>query len=316
MKSLYDYLNESLLQHIALELKDLDPIYEKYGEYDGLEELTNYIENRLLNERKSFIIKFDDVKSIINIVFDELEINFKNEGEYAGYDFEKTSDISEETNRFYYAKINVEFSLDDKYKHSYSLNSILEHELMHLYNDYKVHQLGLETFDDLFNTTLYKTSRIFNAHDKPYTIRELRRSLYLFNEYEKNAFIAQLCNEIKEIKKSYSPENYIDASKVYNMIKSLDIYKSYMNIGVFINRFYNGDLTKKEKENIVNEWRELHKEDKNLSIEKIFKKLKKSFIKTKNKIETIIPKKIAEELGYYKNYGCTDGECMTNLNIN
>jgi len=47
MKNIEEYLKESLLQHIALELKKQDIIYEKYGEYDGCEELTNYIIEQL-----------------------------------------------------------------------------------------------------------------------------------------------------------------------------------------------------------------------------------------------------------------------------
>ena len=310
MKSLQEYLEESLLQHIALELKDLDPIYEKYGEYDGLKELANYIEKRLVDDKQSFKIQYDEVSNIENIVFDELEIEFKNEGEYAAYKVEETKQISNITKHFEYIKIEIYYSLTEKH-HKNSLNSIIEHELVHLFNDYKIQCLGFKTFLDLFNTTLYKQSKNFNTHNKPLEVRELRRALYLFNEYEKNAFIAQLCNEIREIKKTYSPKNYIDATKMYDMITNLDIYKSYMNIGIFINRFYNNDLTKKEKENIVKEWNELYENKNNLTIEQIFKKLKQSFIKTKNKIESIIPKKIAEELDYYSCY--MDGECISNL---
>ena len=43
MKTLQEFLKESLLQHIALELKNEDIIYERYGVYDGCNELINFI---------------------------------------------------------------------------------------------------------------------------------------------------------------------------------------------------------------------------------------------------------------------------------
>ena len=45
MKSLVEYINDSMLKHIAIELKDYDIIYEKYGEYNGCDELATYITN-------------------------------------------------------------------------------------------------------------------------------------------------------------------------------------------------------------------------------------------------------------------------------
>ena len=115
------------------------------------------------------------------------------------------------------------------------------------------------------------------------------------NEYEKNAFISQLCSEIRELKASdeYYRNGKLDANKIYNMIQQLDIYKAYMNIGNFINDYDNDALTRNEKEIIIDEWKNIYNED--LTLEQIFKKLKQKFIRTKQKIESIIPKKIVEE---------------------
>ena len=77
------------------------------------------------------------------------------------------------------------------------------------------------------------------------------------------------------------------------MIQQLDIYKAYMNIGNFINDYDNDALTRNEKEIIIDEWKNIYNED--LTLEQIFKKLKQKFIRTKQKIESIIPKKIVEE---------------------
>ena len=43
MKSLVEYINDSMLKHIAIELKDYDIIYEKYGEYNGCNELALHL---------------------------------------------------------------------------------------------------------------------------------------------------------------------------------------------------------------------------------------------------------------------------------
>ena len=126
----------------------------------------------------------------------------------------------------------------------------------------------------------------------------MQNALYLFNEYEKNAFISQLCAEIREIKESdiYYKNGKLDANLVYSMVKKLPIYTAYMNIGNFINDYDNDVLTKNERQDIINEWNRIYNE--NLTIDQIFKKLKKQFIKTKQKIESIVPKKINEAFNF------------------
>lgn len=47
MKTLTEYIKESILKHIAIELYDTDIIYEKYGLYDGCSELAKYIINKM-----------------------------------------------------------------------------------------------------------------------------------------------------------------------------------------------------------------------------------------------------------------------------
>lgn len=291
-----EYLKESLLHHIALELKELDPIYEKYGEYDGCNELASYIENRCKDNENvnNIIIKYDEVKHIDNVVFDSLEIEIiKDNNVNASYVADSTKGIDENTKRFKYCKIVLYF--DDIFSLN-KIHSIIEHELMHLFTDYKLQQSGLKSFLDIFkNDEVYKKSREFIKR-KPLEQREINRALYMFNEYEKNAFMAQLMDEINELKKSYS-DNSIDATKMYHMVQSLDIYKAYMQIGDFIRRYDNDNLTRREKENIVIEWENVF--NKTESLDSIFKQLKRKFIKTKNKIESLIPKKIAESVGYY-----------------
>ena len=188
MKTLEEYIEESLFKHIAIELKNEDIIYEKYGEYEGCYELAKYIANKL-NENKSDIdIYYDDVKDIDNIVFDHLHINYSNIGNYGDYVVEKTGELSS-TNRISYVEMNI---YDDLKNHQRTI-SIIEHELTHIFNDYKLYQKGLKTFLDLFSNVAYERSKEFNSDRYKFSVREFKRAIYLLNEYEKNAFIAQLC---------------------------------------------------------------------------------------------------------------------------
>lgn len=317
MRNITSYLEESLLKHIALEFKNDDIIYEKYGEYDGCEELSEYIYQKLKdNNFKSIEINHEEVKNIDNIVFDKLYIMFKESDEDiinyripSKYDkqilidngfnenYKEYSIIDKNTNRFKYCLIVLYTTSFRNTK----IKSILNHELNHMFADYNIQIHGLKTFFDLFNNESYKRTKEYNQHKHPLRASQLENALYLMNEYEKNAFISQLCLEIREIKESdkYYRDGKLDANKVYYMVQQLDIYQAYMNIANFINDYDNDALTKNEKNEIVKEWYNIYNE--NLNINQIFKKLKSKFIRTKQKIESIIPKKIAEEYGLYDN---------------
>ena len=303
MKTLTDYLNESLLTHIALELKDVDIIYEKYGEYDGCEDLAKYIINKLKTSNyENLHITYHDVKDISNIVFDNLYIIFnESKSNTASYviptpdtaisknnihpNYEDYSVIDEKTKRFK----NCLIIINAQSFRNNSLESLIEHELTHMFNDYKIQAIGLTSFFDLFNNDAYKRAKDYKNHKNPLRVNELRHAIYMMNKYEKNSFIAQLCSEIRELKTQYEK---INAKQIYQDIKSLDIYKGYMSIGDFINDYDNDALTEREKNYIINEWKELYGTE--LNLHQIFKILKRRFINVKQKLESIIPKKIAE----------------------
>lgn len=324
MKKIENYLNESLLRHIALELKNEDIIYEKYGEYDGCSELSQFIYDKLKkNNFNSIEIEYKEVKNIENIVFDKLYVMFnESEDDIINYlipskydrqilrdngfndNYDEYSIINKDTNRFKYCLI----VLYTKSFRNTKIKSSLNHELNHMYVDYKLQLQGLKSFFELFNNVSYKRTTEYNQHKHPLKARQLENALYLMNEYEKNAFISQLCSEIRELKKSdeYYHNGKLDANKIYDMIKKLDIYQSYMNIGNFINDYDNDALTRNEKKIIIDEWKNIYDED--LTLDQIFKKLKQKFIKTKQKIESIIPKKIIEEYRDIKNIFGMDSE--------
>ena len=102
MKTLQEFIKESLLQHIALELKDEDIIYERYGVYDGCNELINFILNKI-NEDENLIIQYNEVNHIKNVVFDVLYINLtKSSFSNANYKiYNDENNINPDTKRFY-----------------------------------------------------------------------------------------------------------------------------------------------------------------------------------------------------------------------
>ena len=172
-----------------------------------------------------------------------------------------------------------------------------------MFNDHKIQSIGLTSFFDLFNTEKYRKSREFNVHNISTAKRYARNIMYILNEYEKNAFIATLCSQIREIKTHYfndvSKINTRDANLIYNMTKDLDIYKSYENAICIVNDYYNGNLYDWFINDFVEEYNDINKT--NLNRNQIFKIIKNKLIKVKKKLESIIPKKIAEELNVHHN---------------
>lgn len=303
------------MKHIALEIKDKDLVYEKYGEYDGCNELALYIEKKIKeNNNKSFTIKYSEVKDIPNICFNVLKIKIINNDNfytYAAYnvDNEKNKDIlDEKTNKLNECIIKINLGKEIPY----SLHSIIEHELTHLYNDWLLQVKAITTFYKIFNNDKYLKSKEFNKLGQSLNLRQFKLSLYLLNEYEKNGFIAQLMSQIQDLKSEYKEyNNQVKVKDILKDIKQLDIYKAYMNIGDYIYRYKNDYFSEIDKKEICNEYNKTNHTK--LSINQIFKKLELQFIKTKNKIESLIPKKISEDV-YHTHDIILDGECMAYIN--
>ena len=53
MKGLVDYIRESMLKHIGIELRNYDYIYEKWGEYEGCYELAKYLVEKMSERNNS-----------------------------------------------------------------------------------------------------------------------------------------------------------------------------------------------------------------------------------------------------------------------
>ena len=308
MKSLVEYINDSMLKHIAIELKDYDIIYEKYGEYNGCDELATYITNatyKLDND----VIDLDVSKlNIENTHFDIVSIVKINDADLnSGYDCEH-SNYNEDKHIIENVKIYVPEYL---FGHKKQLHNFFEHELQHIFDDWILIVHGMKTLYDVISVNdMYERSKMFNDSNERTSVREIRLALYLLNTYEQRSFIAQLCDEIRDIKLQYinngKQMNSLNATLVYNMTKDLQIYQAYENISRFIIRYKNNKLFKSEINAIENEWHEMTGENK--SINKIMKVIENKLKKVKNKLERVIPKKIAEELYPLHHSLVMDGE--------
>lgn len=296
MKSLVEYINDSMLKHIAIELKDYDIIYEKYGEYNGCDELATYITNatyKLDND----VIDLDVSKlNIENTHFDNVSIIKIDDTDLnSGYDCEH-SNYNEDKHIIENVKIYVPEYL---FGHKKQLHSFFEHELQHIFDDWILIVHDMKNLYDVISVNdMYERSKMFNDSNERTSVREIRLALYLLNTYEQRSFIAQLCDEIRDIKLQYinngKQMNSLNATLVYNMTKDLQIYQAYENISRFIIRYKNNKLFKSEINAIENEWHEMTGENK--SINQIMKVIENKLKKVKNKLECVIPKKIAEEL--------------------
>ena len=248
MKSLVEYINDSMLKHIAIELKDYDIIYEKYGEYNGCDELATYITNatyKLDND----VIDLDVSKlNIENTHFDNVSIvKIDDANLNSGYDCEH-SNYNEDKHIIENVKIYVPEYL---FGHKKQLHSFFEHELQHIFDDWILIVHGMKTLYDVISfNDMYERSKMFNDSNERTSVREIRLALYLLNTYEQRSFIAQLCDEIRDIKLQYvnngKQMNSLNATLVYNITKDLQIYQAYENISRFIIRYKNNKLFKSE----------------------------------------------------------------------
>lgn len=298
MKSLVEYINDSMLKHIAIELKDYDIIYEKYGEYNGCDELATYITNAIyIYKLDNDVIDLDVSKlNIENTHFDNVSIVKIDDTDLnSGYDCEH-SNYNEDKHIIENVKIYVPEYL---FGHKKQLHNFFEHELQHIFDDWILIVHGMKNLYDVISVNdMYERSKMFNDSNERTSVREIRLALYLLNTYEQRSFIAQLCDEIRDIKLQYinngEQMNSLNATLVYNMTKDLQIYQAYENISRFIIRYKNNKLFKSEINAIENEWHEMTGENK--SINQIMKVIENKLKKVKNKLERVIPKKIAEEL--------------------
>ena len=130
-------LDKLLIEHLSIEYRyNLNYpetlIFEKYGIYDGCENLAIYlnkkVKNKLINGniKEKFTICKNDLKQFKNIFFDSLTVIIKKSNEVSGGYVAKSK---------YDSNIIINLNVDTRIKNDNYID-IFIHELIHAYNDY------------------------------------------------------------------------------------------------------------------------------------------------------------------------------------
>ena len=294
MKTIVDYINDRLLSHTKIYLN------ESRGIFDGCYDLAIFLNEKIANA-------ISNNKNYIEIDKKSIEDSIKQEMffEKISLLIDRTSDIF--TARYRLDNINLSDSglLEDvciyigvkeysRYRENYV--DILVHELTHAFNNYNLIMHGASSIYDMIKNIDYDRLRDFNAHNVPSIIRELRRSLYILQPYEKNRFVSQLIANIKKLMETNEIEEKqkLTSSEIMDYIRKTDIYKAYEDISILISLYKNGELSESEIKSIEDEYNKIYKTN-NKKCKHIMRILEVLMNRTIYKIETVLPKQMIHE---------------------
>ena len=311
MKSLSKFINEeltkidevdfSILQHLAIEYKEnhlysrTRVILEKYGVYDGCEELAKHIVKLAKKDGYNTVVKLtkDNLPDFKNIFFENIIVNIDT-SEDNGAEYIDNEELNKDL-LFDEVVINVYLTKQQISE----LQSTLMHELTHAYNNYMMLLKGNRNYINVAKSTLYKN--IVSFPEKINAEYHIKRAMYFLLGYEKNAFIAQIKADLENNKdKIYGP---IDA---LNVLKKSETYVTYQRLNKAIGRYFNNNLSEEKIKEIEDAYTDITGQK--MTRNKIFKKLQALSDKTMKKLDKILPKLCVESLN---NVLITDDKCMT-----
>lgn len=294
MKTIVDYINDRLLSHTKMYLN------ESRGIFDGCYDLAIFLNEKItkaISKNKSYIEI--DKKSIEDVIKQKMFF------EKISLLIDRTSDIF--TARYRLDNVNLSDSglLEDvciyigvkeysRYIENYV--DILVHELTHAFNNYNLIIHGASSIYDMIKDIDYDRMRDFHAHNVPSIIRELRRSLYILQPYEKNSFISQLIANIKELMENgeIKEKHNLTSSEIMDYIRKTDIYKAYKDISILISLYKNGELSESEIKSIEDEYNKIYKTN-NKKCKYIMHILEVLMNRAIYKIENVLPKNMIRE---------------------
>ena len=294
MKTIVDYINDRLLSHIKIYLNESRGIFD--GCYDLAIFLNEKITNAISSNRNYIEI---DKKSIEDAI--KQEVFF----EKISLLIDRTSDIF--TARYRLDNVNLSDSglLEEvciyigvkeysKYRENYV--STLVHELTHAFNNYNLIIHGASSIYDMIKDIDYDRMRDFHAHNVPSIIRELRRSLYILQPYEKNSFISQLIANVKELidTNQIEQKRNLTSAEIMDYIRKTDIYNAYKDISILVFLYKNGELSESEIKSIEDEYNNIYRTN-NKKCKHIMRTLEFLMNRTIYKIETVLPKHMIHE---------------------
>ena len=276
MKNIKTFIEESLNNHLCISSKaNINNIQEKNGKLNGVEKIIQeIIDDIFINKIKSnYLFEYDNNKITIHISIKH------SKSIIASYNQSKT----DYDNNVVYIEIEY-FDNNDIDK----ISNLLSHEILRAVEDIIAHY---ELDDELKNST----DNIRNASHIPSIVKQLSIYVYLLNYHERNAYMSQLTNDIKNIISNHNWNDMtIDYKELVNELKtSNSIWKVYFNFYSFINDFKNdnSDIYIREYNKITNN---------NLTKNKAIKELTNKFNKFKNKFDTLVPKIVYDNLPKYE----------------
>ena len=226
MKTIVDYIDDRLLSHTKMYLNESRGIFD--GCYDLAIFLNEKITNAISNNRNYIEI---DKKSIEDAIKQEVFFG------KISLLIDRTSDIFTARYRLDNVRLSDSGLLEEvciyigvkeysRYRENYV--SILVHELTHAFNNYNLIINGASSIYDMIKNVDYDRMRDFHVHNVPSIIRELRRSLYILQPYEKNSFISRLIANIKELMEANEIEekHNLTSAEIMDYIRKTDIYKA------------------------------------------------------------------------------------------
>ena len=294
MKTIVDYINDRLLSHTKIYLNESRGIF--VGCYDLAIFLNEKITNAISSNRNYIEI---DKKSIEDVIKQEMFF------EKISLLIDRTSDIF--TARYRLDNVNLSDSglLEEvciyigvkeysKYRENYV--STLVHELTHAFNNYNLIIHGASSIYDMIKDIDYDRMRDFHAHNVPSIIRELRKSLYILQPYEKNSFISQLIANVKELidTNQIEQKRNLTSAEIMDYIRKTDIYNAYKDISILISLYKNGELSESEIKSIEDEYNKIYRTN-NKKCKHIMRILDVLMNRTIYKIETVLPKHMIRE---------------------
>ena len=294
MKTIVDYINDRLLSHTKIYLNESRGIFD--GCYDLAIFLNEKISNAISNNRNYIEI---DKKSIEDAI--KQEVFF----EKISLLIDRTSDIFTARYRLDNVRLSDSGLLEEvciyigvkeysRYRENYV--SILVHELTHTFNNYNLIINGASSIYDMIKNVDYDCMRDFHTHNVPSIIKELRRSLYILQPYEKNSFISQLITNIKELMDTNEIEekHNLTSTEIMDYIRKTDIYKAYKDISILISLYKNGELSESEIKSIEDEYNKIYRKN-NKKCKHIMHILEVLMNRAIYKIENVLPKQMIRE---------------------
>ena len=294
MKTIVDYINDRLLSHTKIYLNESRGIFD--GCYDLAIFLNEKISNAISNNRNYIEI---DKKSLEDSIKQEMFF------EKISLLIDRTSDIFTVRYRLDNVHLSDSGLLEEVciyigvkeysgYKENYV--NILVHELAHAFNNYNLIIHGASSIYDMIKNVDYDRMRDFHAHNVPSIIRELRKSLYILQPYEKNSFVSQLIANIKELMRTNEIEEKcnLTSNEIMDYIRKTDIYNAYKDISILISLYKNGELSESEIKSIEDEYNKIYRTN-NKKCKHIMHTLEVLMNRAIYKIENVLPKHIIRE---------------------